>query len=62
MTAFVEKFALEFATTLAVGAVTAFLVGVSTTGEPAGRRRRSSAAPRRVMRDPIEVSIRGVAQ
>jgi hypothetical protein len=45
MTAFVEKFALEFATTLAVGAVTAFLVGVSTTAEPAGRRRRSSACP-----------------
>jgi hypothetical protein len=45
MTAFVEKFALEFATTLAVGAVTAFLVGVSTTSEPAGRSRRSSACP-----------------
>jgi hypothetical protein len=45
MTAFVEKFALEFATTLAVGAVTAFLVGVSTTAEPAGRPRRAAACP-----------------
>jgi hypothetical protein len=45
MTAFVEKFALEVATTFAVGALTAFLVGVSTTGEPAGRPRRPSACP-----------------
>jgi hypothetical protein len=45
MTAFVEKFALEVATTFAVGAVTAFLVGVTTTGVPAGRSRRSSACP-----------------
>ena len=45
MTAFVEKFALEVATTFAVGAVTAFLSGVTTTGEPAGRSRRSSACP-----------------
>jgi hypothetical protein len=40
MTAFVEKFALEVATTLAVGAVTGFLCGLSAT--PA---RRSSACP-----------------
>jgi hypothetical protein len=46
MTGFVEKFALEVATTFAVGAVTAFLVGVTTTGMPAGRSRRSSACPR----------------
>jgi hypothetical protein len=45
MTAFVEKFALEFATTLAVGAVTAFLCGLSATREPAGRSRGSSACP-----------------
>jgi hypothetical protein len=45
MTAFVEKFALEVATTLAVGAVTAFLYGFSSTREPAGRPRRSSACP-----------------
>jgi hypothetical protein len=45
MTAFVEKFALEVATTFAVGAVTAFLVGVTTTGAPVGRSRRSSACP-----------------
>jgi hypothetical protein len=43
MTAFVEKFALEVATTLAVGAVTAFLCGLSAT--PASRLRRSSACP-----------------
>ncbi len=42
MTAFVEKFALEVATTFAVGAVTAFLVGVTTTGAPVGRSRRSA--------------------
>jgi hypothetical protein len=45
MTAFVEKFALEVATTFAVGAVTAFLVGVSTTGKPVSRPHRSSACP-----------------
>jgi hypothetical protein len=43
MTAFVEKFALEVATTLAVGAVTAFLCGLSAT--PASRLRRASACP-----------------
>jgi hypothetical protein len=44
MTAFVEKFALEVAATLAVGAVTAFLYGLSsTTSEAAGRAR--SACP-----------------
>jgi hypothetical protein len=43
MTAFVEKFALEVAATLAVGAVTAFLVGLSTAGE--ARPRRSSGCP-----------------
>jgi hypothetical protein len=43
MTAFVEKFALEVATTLAVGAVTAFLCGLSAA--PAGRPRRSSDCP-----------------
>jgi hypothetical protein len=43
MTGFVEKFALEVATTLAVGAVTAFLCGLSAT--PANRPRRSSACP-----------------
>ena len=45
MTAFVEKFALEVATTLAVGAVTAFLYGLSSTRESASRSRRSSACP-----------------
>jgi hypothetical protein len=45
MTAFVEKFALEVATTFAVGAVTAFLVGFTTTGAPAGRSRRASSCP-----------------
>lgn len=44
MTVFVEKFALELATTLAVGAVTAFLCGLSAT--PAGRPRRPSVCPR----------------
>jgi hypothetical protein len=43
MTGFVEKFALEVATTFAVGAVTAFLCGLSAT--PASRPRRSSACP-----------------
>jgi hypothetical protein len=42
MTAFVEKFALEVATTFAVGAVTAFLCGLSAMPEPA---RRASACP-----------------
>jgi hypothetical protein len=47
MTAFVEKFALEVAATLAVGAVTAFLSGLSsTTGEPASRPRRATVCPR----------------
>jgi hypothetical protein len=41
MTGFVEKFAIEVAATLAVGAVTAFVLGLSTTGEIAGRPRRS---------------------
>jgi hypothetical protein len=36
MTAFVEKFAIEVAATLAVGAVTGFLYGL-TTREPASR-------------------------
>ena len=46
MTVFVEKFALEVATTLAVGAVTAFLYGLSsTTSEAAGRTRPASACP-----------------
>jgi hypothetical protein len=45
MTAFVEKFALEVATTLAVGAVTGFLFGLSSPHEPASRPRRSSACP-----------------
>ncbi len=36
MTAFVEKFAIEVAATLAVGAVTGFLYGL-TTREPKGR-------------------------
>jgi hypothetical protein len=44
MTAFVEKFALEVAATIAVGAVTGFLFGL-TTGEPKRRPRRSSACP-----------------
>jgi hypothetical protein len=41
MTAFVEKFALEVATTFAVGAVTAFLVGLSSTHAPTSRPRSS---------------------
>ncbi len=45
MTAFVEKFALEVATTFAVGAVTAFLFGLSGTQDPASRARRSSGCP-----------------
>jgi hypothetical protein len=45
MTGFVEKFAIEVAATLAVGAVTAFLYGLSTTREPANSMRRSSACP-----------------
>ncbi len=45
MTVFVEKFALEFATTLAVGAVTAFLCGLSATRQPVGRPRGSPACP-----------------
>jgi hypothetical protein len=46
MTAFVEKFALEVAATLAVGAVTAFLYGLSsTTSEAAGRARPASGCP-----------------
>jgi hypothetical protein len=45
MTAFVEKFALEVATTFAVGAVLAFLAGATTTSAPAGRSRRSTACP-----------------
>jgi hypothetical protein len=44
MTAFVEKFAIEVAATLAVGAVTGFLYGL-TTREPTVRPRRSSACP-----------------
>jgi hypothetical protein len=44
MTAFVETFALEVAATIAVGAVTGFLYGL-TTREPASRPRRSSACP-----------------
>jgi hypothetical protein len=53
MTAFVEKFALEFATTLAVGAVTAFLVGSrrrpSRRDAHAGRPRVRTAVRRREM-------------
>jgi hypothetical protein len=46
MTAFVEKFALEVATTFAVGAVTAFLYGLSSaTSEAAGRARPASGCP-----------------
>ena len=45
MTVFVEKFALEVATTFAVGAVTAFLYGLSSTSEAAGRTRPASACP-----------------
>jgi hypothetical protein len=45
MTVFVEKFAVEIAATLAVGAVTAFLLGLSTAGETARRPRQSSACP-----------------
>jgi hypothetical protein len=45
MTAFVEKLALEVATTFAVGAVTAFLFGLSSTHVPTSRPRRSSACP-----------------
>jgi hypothetical protein len=45
MTAFVEKFALEVATTFAVGAVMAFLYGLSTTHEAANRPRASSGCP-----------------
>jgi hypothetical protein len=44
MTAFVETFALEVAATIAVGAVTGFLYGL-TTREPANRPRRASACP-----------------
>jgi hypothetical protein len=44
MTALVETFALEVAATIAVGAVTGFLYGL-TTREPASRSRRSSACP-----------------
>jgi hypothetical protein len=39
MTAIVEKIAIEVAVTLAVGAVTAFIVGFSAT--PDGMRRRN---------------------
>jgi hypothetical protein len=42
MTAFVETFAVEVVATIAVGAVTGFLYGL-TTREPASRPRRSSA-------------------
>jgi hypothetical protein len=45
MTGFVEQFALEVAATFAVGAVTAFLFGLSTTHEPAGRPRRAAECP-----------------
>jgi hypothetical protein len=45
MTGFFEKFALEVAATLAVGAATAFLCGLSTTREPESRWPRAADRP-----------------
>ena len=60
MTAFVETFAVEVAATIAVGAVTGFLYGL-TMREPASGPRRSSACPNRGTASPDGARLRRAA-